>query len=255
MIYLVVMALSACGILLLFVARGVLRSRNVRRIVRSVRKGFHSAKERNARFLPETIMERPRKSPRTCAVELQQVRTLLRKAEKSLAKQDMKSAERSLIQALTIQPDAKEVKAQLARLYLDSSREPKAEALYRELLQALQDPALYGNLGLACYKQGKFVEACHAYQEALNLDPKDPTRSYDLGRACIAAHKFSDAAHLLEKAAASLTRDTELLHLLAQCYLQVQDTPKAEEIYRRINRLEPGNEEVKKKITSLAQVS
>ncbi len=252
MVYLTVMILSACGIICLFLIRGILRSRNVRRIVRSVRRGFHSARERNAKLLPETVLERPRKSPRTCAVELQQVRTLLRKAEKSLAKQDLQSAERSLIQALTIQPDAKEVKAQLARLYLDSVREPKAEALYRELLQSVQDPALYANLGLACYKQEKFVEACHAYQEALNLDPKDPSRSYDLGRACIAAHRFADAARLLEKAAASLTKDTELLHLLAQCYLQLQDTEKAEEVYRRINRLEPGNQEVKEKITSLA---
>ena len=246
------MLLSALGICFLFAMRGVLRSRNARRIVRSVRKGFHSVRERNAKLLPETVIERPRKSPRTCAVELQQVRTLLRKSEKSLAKQDLKSAERSLIQALTIQPDAKEVKAQLARLYLDSNREPKAEALYRELLQTVQDPALYGNLGLACYKQEKFVEACHAYQEALNLDPKDATRSYDLGRACIAAHRFADAARLLEKAASSLSKDTALLHLLAQCYLQTKEAEKAEETYRRINRLEPGDEEVKEKITSLA---
>jgi len=254
MIYLTVMLLSGAGIVLLFLMRGVLRSRNVRRIVHSVRKGFHSAKERNAKFLPDTVLEKTRKSPRTCAVELQQVKTLLRQAEKSLAKQDARAAERALIQALTIQPDAKEVQAELARLYLDSNREPKAEALYRELLQTVPDPALYANLGLSCYKQEKFVEACFAYQEALNLDPKDPSRSYDLGRACIAAHRFADAAPLLEKAAASLTKDTALLHLLAQCYLQLKESEKAEEVYRRINRLEPGDEEVKKKITSLAQV-
>ena len=256
MIYFLLFVTSACGIILLFALRGVLRSRNVRRIVHSVRRGFSLAKERNAKFLPESPLPRTRKSPpRACAVERQQVRTLLREAEKSFAKHDARAAERALIRALTIHHDAAEVKAQLARLYLDTSREPKAEALYHELLQHHKDPALFANLGLACYKQAKFVEACHAYQEALNLDTKNPSRSYDLGRACIAARKFEDAARLLEKTAASLTKDTTLLHLLAQCYVQLQDVERAEEIYRRINRLEPANQDVKEKIASLAQAA
>ena len=193
MIYLVVMIVSAAGIALIITARGVLRSRNARRIVHSVRRGFSNAKERNAKWIPDTPVEKQKKSPRTCAIELQQVRTLLRQAEKSMAKQDVKSAERALIQALTIHPDAKDVKVQLARMYVETKREPKAEALYRELLLSVDDPALFANLGLACYKQEKFVESCQAYQKALNLDPRNPERSYDLGRACIAAKKFEDA--------------------------------------------------------------
>lgn len=255
MIYLLVLVVSAAGIVSLFLLRSILRMRNVRRIVRSVRNGFSSARERNAKLLPDTPVEKARKSPRACAIEMQQVRTLLRLAEKALAKQDAHGAERSLIQALTIHPEATEIKGQLARLYLDTSREQKAEALYRELLQEIQEPSLLSNLGLACYKQEKYEEACHAYQSALNLDPKNPQRSHDLGRACIAARRFADAAALLEKAAASLARDTTLLHLLASCYLQLGDSLHAEETYRRINRLEPANEAVKEKIASLAQVA
>ena len=255
MVYLIVMIASGIGIATIFITRGVLRSRNARRIVHSVRDGFSSAKERNAKWLPDTPVEKSKKSPRTSAIELQQVRTLLRKAEKAIASLDASSAERALIQALTIHPHAKEVKAQLARVYLDSNREPKAEAIYRELLQSVQEPALFANLGLACYKQKKFVESCKAYQQALNTEPKNPERSYDLGRACIAAKRFKDAAPLLEKAANSLTKDIKLLHLLAQCYLQLNNQEGAEVAYRRINLMDPRDEDVKTKLKELVVTS
>ena len=125
--------------------------------------------------------------------------------------------------------------------------------MYKELLQQRDDVSFHSNLGLAFYRQSKFVDACHAYQEALNRDPQAPERSAALGRACIAAQRFEEAAPLLEKASVRLSRDTSLLHLLAECYLQLGYAEKAEETYRRINKLEPYDEEVKAKLLSLAK--
>ena len=200
----------------------------------------------------DTLLERDT-SPRTTAIEIQQVRSLTREAEKAIAQQHTAEAERCYIQALTIRPDAYDVQAELAKLYLTTAREPKAEALYKELLQHTSDASYHGNHGLALYRQGKFEEACHAYQEALNSDPGNPDRSAALGRACIAAKRFSEAAPLLEKACSRISRDIELLHLLAECYMQLNQKPQAENIYRRINRLEPYDESVKKKLSTLAE--
>ncbi len=182
---------------------------------------------------------------------MQKVRSLVRSAEKMLAQEKVEDAERFLIQALTIQPHAHDVRAELAKLYLTTGRESKAEAMYRELLQHRDDVSFHANLGLAYYKQEMYVEACHAYQEALNRDAKNPERTAALGRACIAAKRFEEAAPLLEKASAFLSRDIELMHLLAECYLQLNQKDKAEEAYRRINKLEPYNEEVKTKLQSI----
>jgi len=205
-------------------------------------------------LVEETQMPRPRKNPRASAIELQQVRSYTRAAEKALAQDKYEEAERNFIQALTIHPNAHDVRAQLAKLYLVTERESKAEAMYKELLQQCDDVSFHANLGLAYYKQGKYVEACYSYQEALNRDPKNPERSAALGRACIAAHRFEEAAPLLEKACAFLTRDTQLLHLLAESYLQLNQREKAEETYRRINKLEPYNEEVKSKLHSIKEM-
>ena len=157
MIYLFVMILSGFGILSIILLRGVLRSRNARRIVRSVRAGFAAAEQRNAKWLPDTPFAKDQKSPRTRAIEMQEVRTLLRDAEKYLAKLDARGAERALIQALTIQHDAKDVKAQLAKVYLLSNKEQKAEALYRELLKEHEEPALFANLRFEAAKLASSV--------------------------------------------------------------------------------------------------
>ena len=134
MVYLLVMIVSATGIASLFLLRGILRSRNARRIVRHVRQGFSKVEQRNVKLIPDSPIQKSLKSPRGRAIEMQQARTHLKDAERSLAKKDIKAAERSLIQALTLQPESTDIKVQLARVYLETCREPKAEAFYHELL-------------------------------------------------------------------------------------------------------------------------
>ena len=255
MVYLVVFIGSLFGILVLAGMRLAVRQRSVRRFVRSVRQRFESAEARGAVLVEEVPVEKPRKNPRTSAIEMQQVRSLLSSAEKAWKQQKFEEVERLLIQALTIHPHDIDVRSRLGKLYLTTDRENKAEAMYRELLQLRDDVAFHANLGLAYYRQEKFLEACQSYQEALNRDPKNPDRTAALGRACIAARRFDEAAPLLEKASQFLTRDTELLHLLAESYLQLGEREKAEEAYRRINKLEPYNEDVKAKIAAIKEVS
>ncbi len=253
MIYASVFIVSLSGIALILSIRLLLRQRTVRRFVRSIRQRFESAEDRGVQLIEETPVRKPRKNPRASAIEMQQVRTLVHSAEKAEKQGKIDEVERLLIQALTIHPHDTDVRAQLAKLYLTTEREGKAEAMYRELLQQRDDASFHANLGLALYRQTKYEDACFAYQEALNRDPKNPERSAALGRACIAARRFEEAISLLEKASLFLSRDTDILHLLAECYLQIDQREKAEDAYRRINRLEPYNEDVKAKMREIRE--
>ena len=94
---------------------------------------------------------------------MQQVRSLVRQAEKALAQDKFDDVEKLLIQALTIDPNAADVRAELAKLYLTTNREAKAEAMYKELLRTVSDVSYHSNLGLAYYRQQKFEDACFAY--------------------------------------------------------------------------------------------
>lgn len=252
-IYAVVFIGSGLCIALIVGLRVLVRQRMIRRFVRSVRMRFASAEARGALTMEERQVYRPHKSPRTSAIELQQVRTLLRDADKAWKQNHIDDVERILIQALTVHPLDQEASAQLARLYLTTGRESKAEAMYKELLQHYDDVSFHANLGLSYYKQAKYIDACFAYQEALNRDPKNPDRTAALGRACIAAGRFDEAAPLLQKASEYMNRDTNLLHMLADCYLQLNMREQAEETYRRINKLEPYNEDVKAKMKTIRE--
>ncbi len=241
--------LTICAIL---GGRILLRHRSVRKFVRSIRQRINSAEERGAVILEETKVAKPRKSPRTSAVELQQVRSLLRQGEKAVAQGKFEDGERIYIQALTINPNAHDIRAELGKLYLSTERDNKAEAMYRELLRSLDDVSFHSNLGLAYYRQGKFEEACLAYAQALQREPKNPDRSAALGRACIAARRFDEAIIHLEKAVERLPRDTALLQLLADCYFQIGNTDQTQVTLRKINKIEPYNEAVKEKLAALA---
>ena len=244
---------SFFGICAILGTRVVLRNRNVRKFVRGVKQRTEHAEQRGF-MVRETPVVRPQRNPRASAVEMQQVRSLLREAEKTAARRQYDETEKILIQALTVKPNFLDARAQLAKLYLLTDRDAKAEALYRELLLDANDISFHANLGLACYKQEKYEEACAAYLSALDLDPKSPERAAALGRACIAAHRLTEAAELLERATERLARDTELLRMLAECYEHMGNPRAAEETYRKIHRLQPYDEQVKEKLSMLALV-
>ena len=252
LVYVFVLFGSFLGICLLLGMRLLLRQHGIRRFVRSIKKRLRSAEERGAVFA-EATTPCHRSKPLVTAAILQKTRTLLRTAEKILLQGKIEEAERLFIQVLTIQPDAHDVRAQLAKLYLTSGREAKAEAMYREVVQYADDVSYHANLGLAFYHQGKYDEAYEAYRHALERDPKNPERVAALGRASMAAQHFEEATQHLEKATVSLARDTELLRLLAECYLQLNDKVSAEATYRRINKVEPYDQEIKEKMLALAQ--
>ncbi len=232
--------------------RVALKNRNIRTFVRGVKKRTEKARERGL-TMRETRIDKT-VNPHTSAVQLQKCRILLREVEKVMARRSYDEAQRLLIQALTVDPSCTEASAQLAKLYLLTKQDAKAEALYRELLMEEDNVSFHANLGLACYKQGKYEDACKAYQQALNADPKNPERAAALGRACIAANYMEEAIELLTFATERLTRDTELLALLGQCYEQLGNTKAAEVTYKKIHRLQPYDEGVKEKLAELAGV-
>ncbi|HRH93632.1 MAG TPA: hypothetical protein PKV72_03825, partial [Candidatus Peribacteria bacterium] len=111
MIYLVVFCASLFGIAALLLLRILLRHRTVRRMVRSMKGNFQNAEDRGAKLVEEKVVAKPRRNPRTSAIELQKVRSLLRSAEKEIALQNFDKAEHLFIQALTIHPDAADIQA------------------------------------------------------------------------------------------------------------------------------------------------
>jgi len=230
--------------------RVVLRRRAMRVFVRGIRDRSKSAQEKSL-CMDDTHVERIPQTSRVASRVIQEVRSLQRRAEKAAAQRRYSEAERLYISALTLDPGAHEVQLDLAKLYLTIGRLQKAEALFREVLHTEDDAESFGYLGQALYEQGRFSEAQDAYTEALERDPSDPHRQYALGRAALAAGDYESSAQLLEKASTRLSRDTELLRMLADCFDHLGYRDHAEETYARINRLEPYDEKIKERLTHI----
>lgn len=251
MVYALVFIGSFLAIFVIVGGRVALKNRSVRKFVRSVKSRVKSAEERRIQLVQEYPVDKPNTNSRSTAIQLQKVRTLINAAERAEARGKLEEAEGCYIKALTAYPDAHEAHAQLAKLYLNMGRDKKAEAMYRELLAKIDDASCYSNLGLAYYRQGKFDRACAAYEKSLERDPQSHKRMAAFGRALFASERFGEAMEYLEKATARLSRDTELLRLLAESCEKSGDLEKAFEVYKKINKLEPYDEEVKGKLVVL----
>ncbi|MBI3336978.1 tetratricopeptide repeat protein [Candidatus Peregrinibacteria bacterium] len=250
LVYVLVLVGSIVGICLMALCRLLLKQQAIRRFVRSMKQRLHAVNSGTGQ-ISEKIIERC-SSGHLRAADVQQIRGFVCSAQKALARQKTEDAERYFIQALTVSTHAYEARAELAKLYLTTGRTSKAEAMYRELILDRPEISFFANLGLACYQQGKFTEACAAYKEAYEQDPKNPMRAASLGRSYMAAGLMSEAAEYLEKASCGCARDTELLRLLAECYVHVGDRAHAQEVYRRVNKLEPYDEDIKERMLALA---
>jgi tetratricopeptide (TPR) repeat protein len=255
LVYIFVLFGSFAGICILFGVRLLLRQQSIRRFVRNMKQRLRNVQERET-SLNEEIQRQSqakKKTKATPSADLQKLRSLARSVDKALARQNEEEAERLFIQALTIQPDAHDIRVQLAKFYLDTQRESKAIALYQELLTFREDTLFFANIGLAYSRLGQYEKSYEFYCEAYDRDQKDMNTAVALAQVCKTLFRYEEAAALLEKSCVVRSRDVDLLRLLAECYLQLCDRTKAQDVYKRINRLIPYDEEVKEKLLTLAR--
>jgi len=95
-----------------------------------------------------------------------------------------------------------------AQAALDKGNYPKAEALYRRLVQSNADIGYFlVNLGYACYKQKKYPDAVSSWQRALEADTTNAIPAYNLGIYYLSNRKFDKAETEFRK---TLNRDRYL---------------------------------------------
>ncbi len=244
MVYLAVLVGSALAIAAIVVGRLALRRRRLRNFVAHVQSSAEGKGPTEGVECPH-----PTRARRERTRASQRIQSLLREAKRSSARKSPEETERLLIQALTADPQSLPAKVQLASLYLTTSRESKAEALYRDVLIQCGESSVYANLGLACYRQGKYAEAVEAYREAAQRNPHAPQLSEGLVRSLIATHRFGEAIPILERLVGRDARNSELLTMLASCHEQVRDRRSAQKIWQRLSDLQPYDGEAKKKVT------
>lgn len=127
--------------------------------------------------------------------------TLVRRADVQLQKGDVTEAEKSLIQAIAVDPSSVEAYKRLGLIYLRQGYFGKAEGIYRKLAMTIVDDAtLFSNLGLALYSQQKLPEARDFYCKAIEHGDARAGRFFSLGKVMHELNESEEALQNYQKA-------------------------------------------------------
>ena len=145
------------------------------------------------------------------------------------------------VSAALAQGDSAEAHFRKATVLAQQGKLDDAEREYTTGLRiSLQSAAAYNNLGALYFKQGQFLPAAAAFQNAQRLRPDDPEIAFNLG---LALYKRGDASgaipHLIagEKSVHSL--DASLL--LGTCYFATKQWKQSIDALERYRQQAPGN--------------
>lgn len=130
---------------------------------------------------------------------------------------DLASAEKYFIKSLELKPDYYDAKFGLAKTYLQGKKDGLGFKLLSELSGQVSDPEIYYELARFYYNHGEIDKAIGRFNVALSLSPNHSNSLYSLGIA----------------------------------YDAKGDAKQALKYYEKVLELNPGNEEVIKKIKNL----
>ena len=172
---------------------------------------------------------------------------LFKKAEMHMERGELQQAEKTLIQALSLNPAFSDAYNKLGLIYLSQQQFGKAENIYRKLiLSESNEPIFFSNLGMALYGQKKLDEAKNFYKKALELDSSRSGRFFSLGQICNELNHLEEAVEHLRKAVEMEPRNMNYLLALAQLYIDGKKLAEAKKLLGEILLVSPRNEDALK---------
>lgn len=170
----------------------------------------------------------------------------MRRADMAIAKKNLSTAKKYLIQGMALTEDTLPVSLKLAGVYMESGDYKRAETLYRKLLEEdPENPDIYENIGRILLKKKAYKEAVQAYCRSVELDDKDDQKFLALGKLYHLMMRYSIAAECFRRAAELKPREVNYLFLLADACASDDDYENALFSYERILTIEPYNDKAK----------
>lgn len=127
----------------------------------------------------------------------------------------------------------------------NAGRLPKAEAIYRKILQANPDqPVALHLLGVIAHQSGKFQAAVDMISKAISVAPKYAEAYYNLGIAYRALGKLEEAAGIYQKAIAINPNNADVFNNLGNILKDLGRLRKAEAAFRDALVVNPDYAEV-----------
>lgn len=131
-------------------------------------------------------------------------------------------------------PDLPGLAAALGDVYALLQKFPESEKFYRQAVAASPgEPDLHRALGQTLLDEEKFAEAEAEFRATLKLAPQNPEAAKGLASSLYLQKRYAEAIPLLEALARAPGSPAGLFFVLATCYDNLRDRPKALEAYER----------------------
>lgn len=162
------------------------------------------------------------------------------------------SPEESYLEAIKRDPSDRQAYEALGRLYLQNKSYDEAAETFEYLtkLDSTKD-TYFSNLGLCYYSLKEYLKAASSYERAVSINDKVPTRWVNLALCFDALDQPNKAIKALTQAIKLDRVNVGFLTLLADAYIKIENSVRAEEILEQILSLEPTNKIAREKLMKL----
>jgi tetratricopeptide (TPR) repeat protein/TolB-like protein len=147
----------------------------------------------------------------------------------------LQDAVRAFTRVIELRPDSAQAFLRLGTTYQALGNYPQARQQYERAIAIAPDAAVYSNLGMMAYTEGRFQEAVRAFSEAVRLRPnralfrRNLGDAYQqLGRGKEARVEYEEAARLTREALAVNPNDAQVMAQLAVYEAKVGRREEAE---------------------------
>lgn len=179
---------------------------------------------------------------------------------------EFQASENSFKNALQDYPEMALIHIGLAQVYQEKGRENLAFAEYREVLKREPEHSWVKqeyeilknkkteealNEAKASHSEGDTERSKEAYNKALYYSPKNTESHLALAEIYIKENKLQNALTHLRTASSNKPNNKEILKKYGEVLFQAERHTKSLEIYEKLQKLEPQNEEIKGKIETL----
>ena len=179
---------------------------------------------------------------------------------------EFQASENSFKNALQDYPEMALIHIGLAQVYQEKGRENLAFAEYREVLKREPEHSWVKqeyeilknkkteealNEAKASHSEGDTERSKEAYNKALYYSPKNTESHLALAEIYIKENKLQNALTHLRTASSNKPNNKEILKKYGEVLFQTEQHTKSLEIYEKLQKLEPQNEEIKGKIETL----
>ena len=156
------------------------------------------------------------------------------------------------LQAIKKDPNNKQAYEALGRLYLQNKNFADAIETYEYLIKLEPTRDIYlSNLGLAYYSTGEYQKASSAYEKAIGINGKVPARWINLALCFDALDEQTKVVKAITQALQFDKMNINFMMLLADTYIKLVNSVRAEEVLEQILVIEPGNRPAREKLMRL----